>query len=183
MRSTMRAPGRFAHDGRACGLEGAGVMGGRAWPAEHVAVVRERYGVASAQVIAAQLGRTPSAVRNCAAQLGLVTGARRLWTTLDEQRLRRLYPRLGMIRTAIEMGRTEYAVARRAMELGIPGRRGQRRPSTGRRAYRPWSRLDDVRMRDEYVALGAAELAERLGRTPNAVHLRARLLGLARERT
>lgn len=158
-------------------------MGGRAWMPEEIAVVRERYGNVSADSLASLLGRTPSAVRNLAAWIGLRTGSRVLWTTNEEKRLRQLYPKYGMIRTAVELGRTEHSVARRAADLGISGSRGQRRRSDARRAYRPWTRMEDCRLRDEYVAQGSRAVAELLDRSPMAVQLRARLLGVAKART
>ena len=120
--------------------------------------------------LARRLGRSPDAVRLRAQALGLHRpAARRRWTAMEDATLRDGYAD-GLTCRRIADGltrRTPAAVAARARKLGLP-------------TYaRAWTALDDRRLRRLAPLRSPAEIAQLLGRTPEAVRRRTRTLGLA----
>ena len=144
---------------------------GRRYSAEDDALLVRGWGDgASVDALARQLRRSPDAVRLHAAQLGLYSPAgRRRWTVDEDAIVRKGYAEGHTCRRiADELGaRTEGAVAARARKLGL---------ATYARA---WSRTDDERLRRLIAQRSVADTARALSRTPEAVRMRARRLGLA----
>ena len=119
--------------------------------------------------LAHRLGRSPDAVRLRARALGLNRPAvRRRWTAVEDATLRDGYADgLTCRRIADSLAeRTLAAVAARARKLGL---------TTYARA---WTAQDDSRLRRLAPLRSPAEIAQLLGRTPEAVRRRARTLGL-----
>jgi hypothetical protein len=125
---------------------------------------------ASVDALARQLRRSPDAVRLRAAQIGLHGPAgRRRWTVVEDAVVRSGYAEGHTCRRIADaLGiRTEGAVAARARKLGL---------ATYARA---WTRTDDERLRRLIAQRSVADTARALSRTPEAVRIRARRLGLA----
>jgi hypothetical protein len=122
------------------------------------------------EALALRLGRSPDAVRVRADALGLHRPARRRrWTAAEDAFVRDGYADgLTCQRIADDLGaRTAGAVAARARKLGLT-------------TYaRRWTSTDDARLRRLVTLRSPAEIAEALGRTPEAVRRRARTLGWA----
>jgi hypothetical protein len=124
--------------------------------------------------LALRLGRSPDAVRVRADALGLHRPARRRrWTAAEDAIVRDGYvDDLTCRRIADDLGaRTAGAIAARARKLGLT-------------TYaRRWTSTDDERLRRLVTLRSPGEIAEALGRTPEAVRRRARTLGLATARS
>lgn len=120
--------------------------------------------------LARRLGRSPDAVRVHADALGLHRPARRRrWTVAEDAIVRDGYADgLTCRRIADGLGaRTAGAVAARARKLGLT-------------TYaRRWTSTDDGRLLHLVTLRSPGEIAEALGRTPEAIRRRARTLGLA----
>jgi hypothetical protein len=152
------------------------------WRAYEDAAVRDGYesGVTCAQIAAELSERSASAVVARAAKLGLANYAR-IWTPGDDLALRAL-ARDGreLERAAQMLARTPEALRARARKLGLAPLRSR----CLHQAPRRWTPAEDEQLR-LHAGLNPATLAEWLGRSPEAVTRRLRLLGLrdARERS
>jgi hypothetical protein len=124
----------------------------------------------SVEALARQLRRSPDAVRLHAAQIGLHGPVgRRRWTVAEDAVVRDGYAEgLTCRRIADALGtRTEGAVVARARKLGLV-------------TYaRAWTRTDDELLRRLISQRSVTDTARALSRTPEAVRMRARRLGLA----
>jgi hypothetical protein len=143
----------------------------RRYTASEDALLRDRWadGV-GVDELAHRLGRRPDAVRLRARALGLHRPARRRrWTAVEDATLRDGYAQ-GLTCRRIADGiaeRTPGAVAARARKLGLA-------------TYaRDWTSADDARLRRLAALRSPAEIAQAVGRTPEAVRRRARTLGVA----
>lgn len=101
-------------------LGGAVIDLARPWTAEELAVVRARYLIDGASVLAAELGRTESAVWRCANRQGVLKNRR--WTAEEDERLRMLWGERPLAELARIFARPEGGIYFRAGKLGI--RRG-----------------------------------------------------------
>lgn len=147
----------------------------RRWQADEDAALRDGYEQAlSCAQIAAQLpGRTAGAVAARAAKLGVATYAR-VWTQLDDRRLRMLTDEgLRVESIAQALGRTPQAVMLRARKRAIALPAPWLAPRSGLR----WTAAEDDLLRVN-GALNPAVLADALGRSPHAITQRMRRLGL-----
>lgn len=124
------------------------------------------------RALAAELGRTEGALRVRAHTLGLLTGdRRRRWTLREDGLLREGYERgLGceaVARLMLGGTRTASAVSARARRLGLVS------------YARTWSREEEAALRRAAAANASLyAVAERHGRTPEAIRRRARRLGI-----
>lgn len=146
----------------------------RRWTAAEDASLRDGYaeGWTCRHIARILPGRTAAAVAARARKLGLTTYARR-WSRADDERLRRLQGRRSPAEIARALGRTPEAIRRRARNLALT----TAVPSDPSRSGWPWSSEEDDLLR-LHAALNPALLAERLGRSDEAVVTRLRRLGL-----
>lgn len=135
------------------------------------ALIRDTWGHDDVELLAAQLGRTPDALRLRAAHLGLHHPHRRLrWSEAEDAAVRAGY-RDGRsceeIARTLGHTRTHTAVAARARKLGLT-------------TYaRQWTGAEDEALRIGATSgLSGEELATALFRTEEAVRRRARTLGV-----
>ena len=93
-------------------------MKARPWTPKQEAVLRTRYVTDPTRAIAADLGRTPAAIRKRASILGIV--CERPWAEADRSSLRLLWSEMTLKDLAKHLGRTESAVYTRAAREGLP---------------------------------------------------------------
>lgn len=149
------------------------------WSAHEDAALRDGYelGLACAEIARQLPGRSPSAVVARAGKLGLASYAR-VWTAVDDQRLQALASAGVPVEEAARMlSRTPEALRGRARKLGL----APLSTSRGPRARRRWTAAEDDQLR-LLIGTNPALLADRLGRTPEAVTQRIRRLGLRETR-
>jgi len=153
----------------------------RRWSAGEDAAVRDGYdsGLSCAEIARELPGRTPAAVTARARKLGLATHARR-WTTLDDERLRRLAGGHPVEELARRLARTPDALRQRASKLGLAPLAGGAPPRAGAR----WTAAEDELLR-LHAGLNPGVLGPLLGRSDRAVTIRLSKLGLraGRERS
>lgn len=146
----------------------------RRWTVPEDALVRDGYamGLTCRRIADELTTRTPDAVAARARLLGLATFGR-VWTPLEDDRLRHLAPRRSPTEVARALGRTPEAVRRRSRRLGLAVAEAPRQ----QRARAPWTDADDALLR-MHAGLDPGLLALRLGRSDLAVVARLRRLGL-----
>lgn len=127
---------------------------------------------ASIQGLAVELGRSPEAIRLRARGLGSIAAPtqRRRWTDEEDRLIRTGYAggfTCEAIATELRHPRSAACVSARARKLGLT-------------TYaRQWMKVDTARLHELWNSGVALEdIAERLGRTPDALRQRARKLGL-----
>lgn len=152
------------------------------WSDYEDAALRDGYGLGlgCAEIALTLPGRSASAVAARAAKLGLASYAR-VWTELDDQRLRALVAGGVAVEGAARMlSRTPDALRARARKLGLPPLVSSRERAPRRR----WTADEDEQLR-LYIGVNPGILAERLNRSPEAVAKRLRRIGLrdGRERS
>ena len=154
-------------------------MTGKRWTEQEVEYLKQHYGVKSAREIAETLGRPLNGLHSKAETLGLdgkrghwsSTGKRvGAWTDEEIKFLQENYLDLGAEECANQLGRTKAAVHGKIRQVGGG------RPSIGPKVE--WSEKDLDFLRENYQALSWEELVEKLGRTEQAVQVRASMLGL-----
>lgn len=98
------------------------------------------------------------------------TQERHAWRWSDEeiQRLRQLYPRLGLTGLARELGRSKHGVKQKARALGL------KKLAPGR----AWTKAEVALVPHLFPSLGAEETAQALDRTRTSVMAMAYSLGL-----
>jgi len=146
-------------------------MAGKRWTQKEVEYLTKHYGKKGVEEIAEALGRTASAVQSKAPQLGL-SAQNNLWTEEEEQFLKENYLSLGAEECARRLGRTASAVHGKIRLVGGG------RPSIGPRVE--WSEGELEFLRQNYQRLSWEEMQEQLGRTEQAIQVRASMLGLQR---
>jgi hypothetical protein len=149
------------------------------WSGYEDAALRDGYelGLTCAEIAQQLPRRTASAVVARAAKLGLASYAR-VWTVDDDQRLKALTSaRVPVEEAARLLSRTPEALRGRARKLGL----APLSTSKASRARRRWTAAEDDQLR-LLIGTNPALLADRLGRTPEAVTQRARRLGLREAR-
>lgn len=99
------------------------------------------------------------------------------WTVRDIALLAKLYSTCNNRDLAARLGRSEWAVVGKARDLGLTKDhgRGYRRRSG---ESRPWSTEETNLLRMLYPTTPNEDIAEQIGRTRSAVHMKARQLGL-----
>lgn len=99
------------------------------------------------------------------------------WTARDIALLAELYSTCNNRDLAGRLGRSEWSIVGKARELGLTKDygRGYRRRSG---ESRPWSTEETNLLRMLYPTTPNEDIAERIGRTRNAVHMKARQLQL-----
>jgi len=148
-------------------------MAGRKWTDEEVEYLKEHYGDDGAEGIAHVLNRTKSSVQTKARELDLTDDqARGLWTEDDEAFLRENYLELGAEECARRLGRSKASVHGKIRKIGGG------RPSIGPKVE--WTEQELDFLRDNYHQLTWEEMVEQLGRTEQAIQVRASMLGLQR---
>jgi hypothetical protein len=99
------------------------------------------------------------------------------WTAHDVAILSELYPRCNNSALAVRLGRSEWAVVGKARGLGLTedcGRNCRRWAGRGR----PWSSQEMNLLRALYPTTPNEDIAERIGRSRDAVHMKARQMEL-----
>ena len=99
------------------------------------------------------------------------------WTSHEKERLTELYPTHNNRDLAVRLGRSEWAIAGQARALGLTRSHSggyQRQRSEGR----PWSPREIELLRTLYPIMPYEEVAETLGRSHDAVKMKARKLAL-----
>jgi hypothetical protein len=155
-------------------------MTGRRWTQKEIEYLKNQYGKQPAKEIAKTLGRPLRGLYSKAEALGLdgkrghwaSTGKVGAWTVDEEQFLRENYLTLGAKACAERLGRTVAAVH------GKIRKTGGGRPSIGPKVE--WSTEELDFLRENYQALSWGELSEQLGRTEQAIQVRASMLGMQR---
>lgn len=128
------------------------------------------HGRGDLEELARRLGRSPDALRLRARKLGLYRPAPRAhWTPGEDAELRDGYTRGLTCRTIARglPGRSAASVAARARKLGLATH------------ARRWAPADDQRLHRLARTHRLEDAARLLGRTPDALRLRARKLGIA----
>jgi hypothetical protein len=140
------------------------------WSEEELRLVKELYPIGKGKQIAEKTGRTLQAVKQKAYALGLGTRRNRRWSASEIKILKRLYPIEIAKNIADKLGRSEDTVRMKARSIGV----GKIEPRL------PWSKQEDALLRKLYPNLKntRADIAEQIGRSINAVALRASRLGL-----
>jgi hypothetical protein len=161
---------RSVHDVRARRRSlGLPVSTRRRYSSADDALLRDRWAASDVGALAQRLGRSPDALRVHAEALGLHRPRRRRrWSAAEDATVRDGYTGGQTCRRIAAMlpGRTPGAVAARARKLGL---------STYARA---WTAQEDARLRTLAARCSPTDIARSLGRTPEAVRLRGRLLAL-----
>jgi len=148
-------------------------MAGRKWTEEELNYLRSQYGTMSAQGIADEIGRTKSSVQTKARELDLTDEqASGLWSDEDIAFLRENYLKLGADECARQLGRSVASVHGKIRKVGGG------RPSIGPKVE--WSDAELDFLRENYNLLSWEDLSEQLGRTEQAIQVRASMLGLQR---
>ena len=100
------------------------------------------------------------------------------WSDEEIAVLVELYPNHSDVDLATRLGRSTWSVKGKARNLGLArydhGKPGQPDP----RNSRPWSDTEIDLLKELYLNTPYEEIAEQIGRTRNAVHMKARKLGL-----
>jgi len=146
-------------------------MAGKRWTQGEVEYLTKHYGKKGVEEIAEALGRTASAVQSKAPQLGL-SAQNNLWAEEEERFLKENYLSLGAEECARRLGRTVSAVHGKIRLVGGG------RPSIGPRVE--WSEEELEFLLQNYQKLAWGEMVEALGRTEQAIQVRASMLGLQR---
>jgi hypothetical protein len=172
-----RSPGSIRAHARALGCHTPATR--HRWSTHEDAALRDGYELGlTCDEIARQLPRrSAAAVVARAGKLGLASYAR-VWTDLDDQRLKTLTAAGVPVEQAVRaLSRTPEALRGRARKLGLAPLPTSRAPQARRR----WTAAEDEQLR-LLIGTNPALLADRLGRTPEAVAQRIRRLGLRETR-
>lgn len=94
-------------------------MSRRSWTEAEIARLRADYARIPTRQLAADLGRSFSAVRSRAKNLGLTRGVRQEWSESEIHTLRDRYPHEVTYRIAKDLGRTERQIYAKARLLGL----------------------------------------------------------------
>lgn len=146
---------------------------GRCSSKEMRRIILDMYEVHRPIVIAELTGRSVGYIRCVASAMGIKSGGRGkdfddCWTAGEEKILDQCYGRsMAVSELSRQLGRTEAAIAAKASRMGL-----------GRRRCRAWSENDDSVVVDLYAKFGSKVVAEKLGRSIDAVKHRAKKLGV-----
>jgi hypothetical protein len=136
------------------------------WADTEDTYLRQNYAKGEMAEMAFTLGRSATAVRTRAKQLGLKRTTH-IWSEADLEILRREYSRLGPVGVSQLVNRHPRVVLKTAHRLGI------------KRKY-PWTTRQDCILRQRYPMEGASEeLSLATGKNRKMIHHRAGALGLS----
>lgn len=141
------------------------------WTDDEVAFLRKHYRTARIAELATELGRTPAAVELKASRMGYT----RKKVELDDSQVTWVKKNLGRIsydNMAQKLGVCNTTIMKIAHDNGY-------RPKPN---MRPWTEKDDDHLRRYYGVKTRRQIATTLGRTVDAVGMRAGLLGLTNDR-
>jgi len=141
------------------------------WTDGEIKFLRKHYRTATIAELAAELGRTPAAVELKASRMGYT----RKKIELTDMQVEWVKKNLGQIsydNMARKLGVCNTTIMKIAHENGY-------RPKPN---MRPWTEEDDAHLRRYYGVKTRRQLAATLGRTVDAVGMRAGLLGLTNDR-
>jgi hypothetical protein len=150
-------------------------MAGRTWTQAEIDYLKEWYGKKSAEQIAEDLGRTKSSVQTKAREPALDLSddrGRKLWTEEEVEFLKQNYLALGADQCAKQLGRSVSSVHGKILKVGGG------RPSIGPKVE--WSEQELDFLRENYQKMSWEELVQHLGRTEQAIQVRASMLGMQR---
>jgi len=134
--------------------------------------VLQRLGKKSQPEIARELGISLHQVRGLARKEHYnERPTSRPWTADDEAELRRLFPTMTNTELARALNRTLEAITVRSRSLGLY------RKGPARLPRKPWTREEEKLLIRLWKKHPRREIARLLGRTPDAVGLRAKILG------
>jgi len=139
------------------------------WTVEEEDLVRELYYTYGPIYLARLLGRSKDAVRAHAGLIGVVKP--RIWSAREIETLKREYGKHGRKSNRIIaglLGRSNRAIEHKARELGL----SLATPS------KKWSKRELKLLHDHFGTMPIDELARKIGRTRNAVTMRASIQGL-----
>ena len=143
------------------------------WKPEDIALLKKLYPECPFDEISKRLDRSVAAVNQRAYLLGLKrrSWCQKLWTAKELALLKKLYPHCKCpLDVAKQLGRPLTTVRQKAYDLGIKMEKS-----------RMWSAVELKLLRELYPVQSLKELAEQLGRSPEAVRVRARAMGLWKE--
>jgi hypothetical protein len=100
------------------------------------------------------------------------------WDEEETAVLLELYPNHAVVDIAVRLGRSEWAVIGKARGLGLTKRHPRRAGQPTASGSRRWSPAETETLRKLCSSLPYEEIGEILGRSRNAVHMKARKLGL-----
>jgi DNA-binding CsgD family transcriptional regulator len=142
------------------------------WTAKEDAILRRMFPTRTNPEIAERLGRPLKSVIARARKLGLLKERPgfKEWTAREDRQLRQLYPKHTPTEIAERLGRTLSSVRGRMYKIGILVRRTPKPPT--------WTAKEDRLLKQLYGRRTLEEIAERLGRSVNAVKLRASRTGV-----
>lgn len=100
------------------------------------------------------------------------------WTRAETAVLEELYPDHTEADLAIRLGRSEWSVKGKARNLGLSKDHSNNGGQSTRRNCSPWSTIEIRILVKLHSTTPYEEIAERIGRSRNAVHMKARKLGL-----
>ena len=99
------------------------------------------------------------------------------WTPCEVTLLTELYPTHSNSELAARLGRSEWAISGKARSLGLTRRHGYGRRRQAGQA-RPWSSAEINLLRKLYPTMANEDIAEEIGRSRDAVAMKARQLKL-----
>jgi hypothetical protein len=100
-------------------------------------------------------------------------GNSRFWTDRENQFLKKFYPTNGSKYVANKLGRTRSSVSHQAARLGLSG--------TGYLPFRPYSPQEIIFIKKNYPLRGAEYVAQKLGRSPSSIYVKANNLRVERK--
>jgi len=141
------------------------------WTVAEEEFLKKEYGKKQAEDVARELGRSKTSVCSHAAGMGL-DGRPNRWTKKEEDFLRDNYLEMGADAVAEKLGRTASAIHTKIREVGGG------RESIGPRVE--WSEDELGYLRENYQETTWEVLEEKLGRTKQAIQIRAQMVGIKR---
>ncbi|HSW56500.1 MAG TPA: hypothetical protein VLH59_15560 [Ignavibacteriaceae bacterium] len=97
----------------------------------------------------------------------------RIWTDKEILFLKKYYPTKGSKYVAVSLGRTRSSVSHQTARLGLSG--------TGFLPFRPYSPQEIIFIKKNYPLRGAEYVAEKLGRSPSSIYVKANQLRVERQ--
>ncbi len=141
-----------------------------AWSEDEVKLLKRLFPPGRAREIAEQTGRPLTAVRQKAYTLGIKTRELHIWSVNEVKLLKKLYPSENTQSIADKLGLPLKLVRQKTYRLGIQ--------KVGTAPVCVWSRQEEALLRKMYPDNSVRDIANKLGRTVQAVARRASKLGL-----
>lgn len=144
-------------------------MGGRRFSPHEDGLLRQQWGMQSAQALASELGRSVNSVRHRASRLGLGRPASIEWTPEEDRVLAESVGAMTYSAIGLQLGRSEKSVMARSQRLGLS--KGQ---------HRSWTASDIDFLEASHQEMAWSEIAAHLHRSSKAVARKAQQMGLAK---